>query len=156
MSNIAPSRADPVVDFPLCRWCPPQETSQPHPPPESPWATFFSTVINYFQQHISEFHQHTLLIVINIFKKFHCQTLISHDISLHYMFCLINVDTRFRMLLSIDTQLSRTFILIFIISGTGNFFFKAWCYQTRICLSQNRTLGSSEFSQKVCITLCVP
>ena len=30
--NTAPSRADPVVVFPLCRWCPPQETSQPHPP----------------------------------------------------------------------------------------------------------------------------
>ena len=33
MSNTAPSRADPVVVFPLGRWCPPQETSQPHPPP---------------------------------------------------------------------------------------------------------------------------
>ena len=33
MSNNAPSRADPVVVFPLGRWCPPQETSQPHPPP---------------------------------------------------------------------------------------------------------------------------
>ena len=32
MSNTAPSRASPVVVFPLCRWCPPQETSQPHPP----------------------------------------------------------------------------------------------------------------------------
>ena len=32
MSNTAPSRADPVVVFPLSRWCPPQETSQPHPP----------------------------------------------------------------------------------------------------------------------------
>ena len=31
MSNAAPSRADPVVVFPLGRWCPPQETSQPHP-----------------------------------------------------------------------------------------------------------------------------
>ena len=31
-STTAPSRADPVVVFPLCRWCPPQETSQPHPP----------------------------------------------------------------------------------------------------------------------------
>ena len=30
MSNIAPSRADPVVVFPLSRWCPPQETS-PNP-----------------------------------------------------------------------------------------------------------------------------
>ena len=26
--NTAPSRADPVVVFPLCWWCPPQETSQ--------------------------------------------------------------------------------------------------------------------------------
>ena len=26
------SRADPVVVFPLCWWCPPQESSQPHPP----------------------------------------------------------------------------------------------------------------------------
>ena len=34
MSNTAPSRADPVVVFPLGRWCPPQETSQPHPPQE--------------------------------------------------------------------------------------------------------------------------
>ena len=34
MSNTAPSRADPVVVFPLGRWCPPQETSQPHPPPD--------------------------------------------------------------------------------------------------------------------------
>ena len=33
MSNTAPSRADPVVVFPLCQWCPPLETSQPHPPP---------------------------------------------------------------------------------------------------------------------------
>ena len=33
MPNTAPSRADPVVVFPLSRWCPPQETSQPHPPP---------------------------------------------------------------------------------------------------------------------------
>ena len=33
MSNTAPSRADPVVVFPLGRWCPPQETLQPHPPP---------------------------------------------------------------------------------------------------------------------------
>ena len=33
MSNTAPSRADPVVVFPVGRWCPPQETSQPHPPP---------------------------------------------------------------------------------------------------------------------------
>ena len=32
MSNTAPSRADPVVVFPLGRWCPPQKTSQPHPP----------------------------------------------------------------------------------------------------------------------------
>ena len=32
MSNTAPSRADPVVVFPFGRWCPPQETSQPHPP----------------------------------------------------------------------------------------------------------------------------
>ena len=32
MSNTASSRADPVVVFPLGRWCPPQETSQPHPP----------------------------------------------------------------------------------------------------------------------------
>ena len=30
MPNTAPSRADPVVIFPLSRWCPPQETSQPH------------------------------------------------------------------------------------------------------------------------------
>ena len=29
MSNTAPSRADPVVVFPLGRWWPPQETSQP-------------------------------------------------------------------------------------------------------------------------------
>ena len=36
MSNTAPSRADPVVVFPLGRWCPPQETSQPHPPPPHP------------------------------------------------------------------------------------------------------------------------
>ena len=35
MSNTALSRADPVVVFPLCRWCPPQQTSQPHPPPKS-------------------------------------------------------------------------------------------------------------------------
>ena len=32
MSITAPSRADPVVVFPLGRWCPPEETSQPHPP----------------------------------------------------------------------------------------------------------------------------
>ena len=32
MSNTAPSRADPMVVFPLSPWCPPQETSQPHPP----------------------------------------------------------------------------------------------------------------------------
>ena len=32
MSNTAPSRADPVVVFPLGRGCPPQETSQSHPP----------------------------------------------------------------------------------------------------------------------------
>ena len=32
MSNTAPSKADPVVVFPLSRWCPPQETSQHHPP----------------------------------------------------------------------------------------------------------------------------
>ena len=32
MSKTAPYRADPVVVFPLSRWCPPQETSQPHPP----------------------------------------------------------------------------------------------------------------------------
>ena len=38
MSNTAPSRADPVVVFPLSRWCPPQETSQPHPPPR--WEMF--------------------------------------------------------------------------------------------------------------------
>ena len=31
MSNTAPSRADPVVVFPLSQWCPPQKTSQPHP-----------------------------------------------------------------------------------------------------------------------------
>ena len=36
MSNTAPSRANPVVVFPLGRWCPPQETSQPHPP-QNPW-----------------------------------------------------------------------------------------------------------------------
>ena len=30
-SSTAPSRTDPVVVFPLCQWCPPQETSQPHP-----------------------------------------------------------------------------------------------------------------------------
>ena len=34
-SSTAPSRADSVVVFPLCRWCPPQETPQPHPPPTS-------------------------------------------------------------------------------------------------------------------------
>ena len=38
MSNTAPSRADTVVVFPLGRWCPPQETSQPHPPQLSCWA----------------------------------------------------------------------------------------------------------------------
>ena len=38
MSNTAPSRADPVVVFPLGRWCPPQETSQPHPPHAWGWA----------------------------------------------------------------------------------------------------------------------
>ena len=38
MSNTAPSRADPVVVFPLGRWCPPQETSQPHPPLFWVWA----------------------------------------------------------------------------------------------------------------------
>ena len=32
MSNTSPPRADPVVVFPLSWWCPPQETSQPHPP----------------------------------------------------------------------------------------------------------------------------
>ena len=32
MSNTAPSRADPVVVFPLSWWCPPQDTAQPHPP----------------------------------------------------------------------------------------------------------------------------
>ena len=32
MSNTAPSRADPVVVFPLSQWCPPQKNSQPHPP----------------------------------------------------------------------------------------------------------------------------
>ena len=37
MSNTAPSRADPVVVFPLGRRCPPQETSQPHPPPSLCW-----------------------------------------------------------------------------------------------------------------------
>ena len=36
MSNTAPSRADPVVVFALSRWCQPQETSQPHPPPTTP------------------------------------------------------------------------------------------------------------------------
>ena len=36
MSNTAPSRADPVVVFPLSRWCPPQETSQPGIPPPQP------------------------------------------------------------------------------------------------------------------------
>ena len=41
MSNTAPSRADPVVVFPLGRWCPPQETSQPHPPPSvQKWMNF--------------------------------------------------------------------------------------------------------------------
>ena len=34
MPNTAPSRADPVVVFPLSWWCPPQETSQPHLPQE--------------------------------------------------------------------------------------------------------------------------
>ena len=37
MSNTAPSRADPVVVFPLGRWCPPQETSQHPPPPRWRW-----------------------------------------------------------------------------------------------------------------------
>ena len=37
MSNTAPSRADPVVVFPISRWCPPQETSQPHPPHWNVW-----------------------------------------------------------------------------------------------------------------------
>ena len=32
MSNIVPPIADPVMVFPLSRWCPPQETSQPNPP----------------------------------------------------------------------------------------------------------------------------
>ena len=40
MSNTAPSRADPVVVFPLGRWCPPQETSQPHPPRQ--WCSHWS------------------------------------------------------------------------------------------------------------------
>ena len=35
-SSTAPSKADPVVVFPLCWWCPPQETSQPHPPQQWP------------------------------------------------------------------------------------------------------------------------
>ena len=38
-SSTAPSRADPVVVFPLCRWCPAQETSQPHPH-QSHWYRF--------------------------------------------------------------------------------------------------------------------
>ena len=34
ISNTASSKADPVMVFPLGRWCPPWETSQPHPPQE--------------------------------------------------------------------------------------------------------------------------
>ena len=37
MSNIAPSIADLVGVFLFSRWCPPQETSQPHPPHNKTW-----------------------------------------------------------------------------------------------------------------------
>ena len=47
MSNIAPSRADPVVVFPLGRWCPPQETSQPHPPPITYSVTMKNAIYRY-------------------------------------------------------------------------------------------------------------
>ena len=33
VSQNGQTPGDPVVVFPLGRWCPPQETSQPHPPP---------------------------------------------------------------------------------------------------------------------------
>ena len=46
MSNTAPSRADPMVVFPLSRWCPPQETSQPHPPPATATGDFWTTKVS--------------------------------------------------------------------------------------------------------------
>ena len=40
-----------MVVFPLCRWCPPQETSQPHPPPN-----FFRGNINIYLHFMSSLH----------------------------------------------------------------------------------------------------
>ena len=47
MSNTAPSRADPMVVFPLSRWCPPQETSQPYPPPATATGDSWTTKVVY-------------------------------------------------------------------------------------------------------------
>ena len=41
MSNTAPSKADPVVVFPLSQWCPPQETSEHHPPQHNFKSSFY-------------------------------------------------------------------------------------------------------------------
>ena len=63
MSNTAPSRADPVVVFPLSRWCPPQETSQPHPPhsiigtlPEMPLSLEKDTLLHHMDSKQLQYH----------------------------------------------------------------------------------------------------
>ena len=67
MSNTAPSRADPVVVFPLGWWCPPQETSQPHLPQVANGVT--------------------LLYVILWHHADSCSTL--HEICIHFMLCCV-------------------------------------------------------------------
>ena len=55
MSNTAPSRADPVVVFPLSQWCPPQETSQPHPPHPMLWEDAACAISGY----VTNIHNHS-------------------------------------------------------------------------------------------------
>ena len=55
-SSTAPSRTDPLLVFPLSWWCPPQETSQPHPP-QMIWVNTWHHSINSLRPSDTYMHQ---------------------------------------------------------------------------------------------------
>ena len=94
MSNTAPSRADPVVVFPYGRWCPPQETSQPHPPhwTNGAWLVYWVRVtricVNKLTMHLDQWCMVSLLTHIRVTRT-QCVLLAKHLIWFHVFWCVI-------------------------------------------------------------------
>ena len=98
MSNTAPFRADPVVVFPLSWWCPPQETSQPHPP-QVPFKDYqqcslslvVNSVITNLASILLNYKQHSLWsawITIG-FVTFTCHTFSSYSFGASWTFHIV-------------------------------------------------------------------